>query len=124
MASATDSVYEFESVIRGHHVYKGLWTPVVGESLDVLREPSNPYDSRAVSVERDGGVIGHVPREIRKAFFSFLVHGGTITCEVIGCRRYGKGLEVPCLYKFKGPEEAVLKTKKTLGKLKICTKYN
>lgn len=124
MASATLSDFEFESVVRGHHVYKGLWTPVVGEGLEVQREPSNPYDCRAVSVERDGGVVGHVPREVRRAFYSFLAHGGNISCKIIGHRRYGKGLEVPCVYNFKGPEEAVLKAKKTLGKTKTCTKYS
>ena len=124
MASSEASLFEFEIVIRGHHIYKGLWTPVLGENLDVQREPSNPYDSRAVSVERSGEVVGHVPREVRRTFFSFLTHGGNISCEVIGSRRYGKGLEVPCLYKFEGPEEAVLKAKKTLGMLKNCKNYS
>ena len=118
--AAAESTFELESVIRGHHIYKELWTPVIGESLDVQREPSNPYDCSAVSVLRDGTVVGHVPREVRRPFQSFT--GGSITCEVLGHRRYGKGLEVPCLYKFRASREAVKKVKKTLGKLK--TKYN
>ena len=120
--AAAESTFELESVIRGHHIYKELWTPVVGESLDVQREPSNAYDCSAVSVLRDGTVVGHVPREVRRPFQSFLLTGGSITCEVLGHRRYGKGLEVPCLYKFRASREAVKKVKKTLGKLK--TKYN
>ena len=26
-------VYEKESVVRGHHIYKTVWTPVIGEEL-------------------------------------------------------------------------------------------
>ena len=30
-----------DSVVRGHHIYKATWTPVLGEELPVLREPGN-----------------------------------------------------------------------------------
>ncbi len=33
------------------------------ESLDIQYKPSNPHDSHAVSVRRDGTVVSHVPRE-------------------------------------------------------------
>ena len=32
------AVYEKESVVRGHHVYKAIWTPVIGEELEVRTE--------------------------------------------------------------------------------------
>ena len=38
-----------DSVVRGHHVYKRLWTPFIGEQLDVVREDENEHDSRAVA---------------------------------------------------------------------------
>ena len=28
MAGASNSVYEFDSVVRGQHVYKSVWTPL------------------------------------------------------------------------------------------------
>ena len=28
MASASTNVYEFDSVVRGHHVYKSVWAPL------------------------------------------------------------------------------------------------
>ena len=31
--TANDFTYEFSSIIRGHHVYKSVWTPSVGETL-------------------------------------------------------------------------------------------
>ncbi len=34
----------------------------VGDSLDLIREPENPHDPRAVRVEWRGRHIGYVPR--------------------------------------------------------------
>ena len=33
--SASEDRHEEASVIRGHRVYKSVWTPVVGEELDL-----------------------------------------------------------------------------------------
>ena len=114
MVNSAGAIFVFESVIRGHHASKVVWTPAVGESLQVQHEPSNPYDSHAVAVQKNGSIVGYIPREVRNVFFSFLVRGGSISCEVIGHRKYGKGLEVPCQYTFIGNEEIIKKAKKTL----------
>ena len=39
-----------DSVVRGHHIYKRLCTPVIGEQLDVVHEDENKHDARAVAV--------------------------------------------------------------------------
>ena len=39
-----------ESVVCGHHIYKEVWSPVVGELLPVLQESINVHDRRAVAV--------------------------------------------------------------------------
>jgi len=52
-----------ESVVRGHHVYKSVWTPFVGEILDTKREAVNSHDRRAVAVVRDSCVVGHLPQQ-------------------------------------------------------------
>ena len=39
-----------ESVVRGHHIYKELWSPVVGELLPVPQETINVHDWRSVAV--------------------------------------------------------------------------
>ena len=39
-----------ESVVRGHHVYKHVWTREIGEELSVKKEPGNLHDNFAVSV--------------------------------------------------------------------------
>ena len=38
------------SVVHGHHVFKQIWSPVVGEVLAVDREPRNAEDRYAVAV--------------------------------------------------------------------------
>ena len=37
-------------VVRGHHVYKHIWTPGIGGEISVEKQPGNLYDSFAVSV--------------------------------------------------------------------------
>ena len=42
--------YNKESVVRSNHVYKTVWTPLIGESLVVNCETDNFCDSYAVAV--------------------------------------------------------------------------
>ena len=42
--------YNKESVVRGHHVYKIVWTPFIGDSLVVNYKTANSNDSNAVAV--------------------------------------------------------------------------
>ena len=35
---------ELETYIKGHHVYKEVWTPELGEQLNVRIEPDNRVD--------------------------------------------------------------------------------
>ena len=105
MASQGDvSFCSLDGVIRGHHIYKSVWTPFIGEGLVLKREePENIHDRYSVCVVKDGdAVVGHVPRELSKILWNFLRRGGQGTCEVTGPRKHGKGLEVPCTYNFEG----------------------
>lgn len=36
--------FEYKSVIRGHHVYTSIWTPVVGETLSLTLDNANEHD--------------------------------------------------------------------------------
>ena len=42
----------FESVIRGHHVFKTIWSSFVGETLAVKQEKGNRHDYFALAVIR------------------------------------------------------------------------
>ena len=70
---SSDSSFEIASMIRGHHIYKSIWTPVVGEELTLQREDSNDHDLHAVAVVKDGNVVGHVPRSVCRCSSLYMV---------------------------------------------------
>ena len=108
--------HNHESVIRGHHIYKAVWTPVVGEVLVLEQEIGNSHDLFATTVKKGTTIVGRVPREHSKIYWNFLEGGGRITCEVSGRRQLGKGLEVPCVYRFQSEDKKLAnKMKKMLG---------
>ena len=51
------SLAEFDSFIRGFHVYKDVWTPVVAEMLLLKREPTNAVDYCAVGVYKESELV-------------------------------------------------------------------
>ena len=50
--STSPESFIFESVVRGHHIYKRVWTPVLGEKLGIVIEEDNNHDARVVAVQR------------------------------------------------------------------------
>ena len=108
VASTEQSVTEIESFVRGYHEYKDIWQPTIGEVLPLKREPTNDNDRLAVSVERRGQVVGHVPRNLALLLSYFLlrdVNKGLV--EMTGQpvnRGAGMGMEVPCVYHLFGPK--------------------
>ena len=57
-----DLVFEvdFETNIRGHHVYKSVWTPILGEQLKCMkdnREEAKDHDENATGVPAMGLVV-------------------------------------------------------------------
>ena len=114
MASQTEETFSIVSVVRGHHVYKSVWTPLLGERLLVRPETGNNHDKYAVSVVKHGEIVGHLPRELSRTVWHFILHGGQVTCEVTGKRKLGNGLEVPCIYKFIGTRKLVSRIEELL----------
>ena len=53
MAGASTSVFEFDSVVRGHHVYKTVWTPTIDETLQVMQEDMNGHDEYVVVIIKE-----------------------------------------------------------------------
>ena len=70
-------------MICGHHIYKDIWIPSVGEILHVEQEAHNTADSFVVATVKDETVVGHVLREVSRFVWHFIKHNGTGTCEVI-----------------------------------------
>ncbi len=101
--------FDLDGVVRGHHVYKSIWTPVLGEMLTVGVEDGNSEDQYAIGVYRSSILVGHAPRELSRIFFCFLRHaGGTIECRITGHRKLGVGLEVPCTYLMSGKAKFIM----------------
>ena len=60
------AVYEKESVVRGHHVYKAIWTPAIGEELEVRTEDDNDHDQHAKSTALSLNVTSYALRALLK----------------------------------------------------------
>jgi hypothetical protein len=121
MATASDAsaacTFTQSGVVRGHHIYKEVWTPFIGEELCLQQERYNTHDRFAVTLMKGSNIVGRVPREISRAYWKFLEKGGNIKCEVTGKRKLGKGLEVPCIYKFyQGSDSMIEELKKATQK--------
>ena len=48
-----------QSVVRGFHVYKAVWTPVVNSEHPTQQEHGNPEDNYAVAIMNGGVTVGH-----------------------------------------------------------------
>lgn len=58
------------------HAGKKLWPHMrVGDSLNLIREPQNVHDSRAIRVEWQGHHIGYVPRRENTDIARMMDHG-------------------------------------------------
>ena len=110
--------FTVDSAIRGHHIYKTIWTPQLDETLSCETEPGNIHDPYAVAVKRtsDNTIVGHVPRKV-SAVCSLFLRRGTMVCVVTGNRRHFSdlpqgGLEVPCTLTFNGTKDNIEKVKR------------
>ena len=79
-----------------------MWTPYLGERLSLCVDVGNAHDCCAVSVMKEGEVVGHIPRHLLWASWHFIAHVGQVVCEVIRKRERGSGLDLPCTYTFTG----------------------
>ena len=132
--AAMDSYYKhrIHSCIRGHHIYKDIWQPVVGETLECMREARNTKDRYAVAVVKSTAsatgfstsVVGHLPKKMSHLSSLFLRRGGLISCEVTGARRHSwdlpqGGLEVPCTVIYRSTDVKELdKIKSLMSKIR------
>ena len=80
MATQCSDSDENTSVIRDHHIYRSIWTPIIGEKLVFEAQDDNEHDKLAVAVMKDGCIVGHVPRSISQVLWFYLKRGGHILC--------------------------------------------
>ena len=87
--------FHLTSCIRGYHVYRDIWTPVICEEVNHCeREPGNHEDPYAVAIKRSDRVVGHVPQNISciSTLFIQRTRGGSIVSSVSGLWRYSDDL--------------------------------
>ena len=90
MSRTTDCrPYEFifDNYVTGHHVYKEVWDPFLGEELYCVRKIEN-YDTNTIQIVRrgDDDVVGHIPKQFSRACSLVLLGGESIVAMVTGPR--------------------------------------
>ena len=99
---------QFTSVIRGHHIYKSVWTPTLGEKLNCReddRKEAKQHEEYAIGtyLESNTGseLAGHVPIELSYLIYTFLraYNDNEVSAKVTGSKRLENGLVVPGTFK-------------------------
>ena len=103
--------------IKGHHVYKNIWTPELDEHLEVQCEPENPVDKYAICLKTgNGATVGHLKKgksgRFAKTIFYYLRSHPEAKCtaKVTGKRFNlgdGEGLQVTCILQFTGQRTSI-----------------
>ena len=112
--------FRYDSCIRGFHVYKDVWNPVVGETLNAEREKTILSINMQFLWWR---MVTLSDMCLGKTAAFFLKHGGTFRCTVTGKHRWSGdldmgGLEIPCFMTFSGPLPLIERLKTLLGNCK------
>ena len=69
------SILQFKSVIRGHHVYHTIWTPVKNETVVCVEDEckeAKSFNKNAVGTFKDNVLVGYVPIELSRLIYYFL----------------------------------------------------
>ena len=100
--------YQHKSTVKGFHAYNEIQNPVEGKVLDTRMELENPTDKYAVFIEKNGNVVGHLPKEkygrFSKTIFFFLRADEYGSCKVrinkSKATNWFDGMEIECTLEF------------------------
>lgn len=70
---------------EGREAWPGLQ---VGDRLELLREPDNPYDANAVRVRWRGRMLGYVPRRDNATVARLMDHGAALEARIAALREH------------------------------------
>ena len=107
---------QFTSVIRGHHIYKSVWTPTLGEKLNCReddRKEAKQHDEYPIGTYLEAytgsELVGYVPMELSHLIYTFLRANddNEVSAEVTGSRRLENGPVVPGTFKARTPSRAI-----------------
>ena len=70
-----------------HHDGREIWRDMkVGDRLQLVREPDNPYDANAIRVDWRGVILGYVPHRDNAAVARQMDRGAALEARVAGLR--------------------------------------
>ena len=107
---------EIGTYVKGYHVYKNIWEPIVNEELEAGMEPDNVMDKYAVCVKRNTSIVGHLPldknRKLAKMISYFLRADQDAEWKVVITGKEvnlgdGNGIQVLCKLKISSPRKMV-----------------
>ena len=67
------SGFQLDNFVKGYHAYQEFWVPTVGEFISARRQEENPVDRFAVTVTKQGRVIGRHSKKGASGRFSKLI---------------------------------------------------
>ncbi len=79
------------SPLAGFRYYEGkaIWDEMkIGDALDLVREPDNPHDPRAVRVEWNSHKLGYLPRRENEAVARQLDLGNALQARIVKLRKH------------------------------------
>ena len=81
-ADGDDTMFQYVSIIRGHYIYKNIWTPRIAEVLSVAEiidtyiyiyiyiylccDPVNRHDRFAVAIFKTDVIAAHMPKAVSR----------------------------------------------------------
>ena len=95
---------EFMCGIRGHHVYKRNWIPVLNEKLNCKkdnREEALSYDKHSVGVfKKEETLVVDIPIELSRLIYYFMKENkkNFVSALIVGSRKREVGLAVPAKF--------------------------
>ena len=96
-----EKYFQFTAGVGGFHVSRWIWKPFMGEESNCNHEYCNAFNCFSIETEKDGLIVGHLPREISRVTKFFLDRGAKVTA-IFRSDHYRKlplfqgGLEVRC----------------------------
>lgn len=85
-----------QSPVAGFQYHQGeaVWPFLtVGASLDLVREPDNPYDQRAVRIDWQGRKLGYMARVDNAAVCHLLDSGHAVSAAIVALQASGSPWE-------------------------------
>jgi hypothetical protein len=73
-----------------HHEGEVLWSLLnIGDTLELVREPANPFDTNAIRIDWIGRKLGYIPRMQNQATARLLDEGKWVEARISGLEKHG-----------------------------------